>query len=520
MANHIIHKQTFHLAVDAENQAHSVTEAVQETYYNKVLSAMDEVFTRLSPDDRIYRFDRLEIDIGQIGPENIETELAGRIAEMAEVLIRDKIDASHHKTSVDEGLEVIPDRESVFEAFLHFLQTGFLPWWFTDGNSKTPEELFRDISRHFNAQNISKFKSALKFQTAAKRLSMQFSETFKTRLFLAVAYSQKAKIALKEQHETSGIKTSGLISILLKEILAALRQLGISNEIQQNANMAMLQSFVTSDIAFRFFSKNHNGDKLPQEVENTISLAFRQLINILIQDGLRREEIDMLMAGLSRVLPIKSYTRFWLNQHKTDFLDLEKFVSATNGSTVLKNQFPEEDSMAEKQIEKLAEEGIYIHNAGLVIMWPFLNYYFGQLQLLKDGDFISPEKRAHAIQLLHYISTGNEVYPEQQLALNKIMCGMPLAHPFYGESEISENEKTETETLITTVIQKWEAIGRISVRGFRESFLMREGRLRLTDSGWMLKVNRNAYDLLLDRLPWSISMVKYKWMDKMIYVEW
>jgi len=75
MANHIIHKQTFNLIVESEDEAHGVREAVQQTFNDKVLSAMDEVFSMLSPDDRIYRFDRLEIDLGSIEPQNIENEL-------------------------------------------------------------------------------------------------------------------------------------------------------------------------------------------------------------------------------------------------------------------------------------------------------------------------------------------------------------------------------------------------------------------------------------------------------------
>ncbi|OYT11635.1 MAG: hypothetical protein B6I19_11080 [Bacteroidetes bacterium 4572_114] len=74
--------------------------------------------------------------------------------------------------------------------------------------------------------------------------------------------------------------------------------------------------------------------------------------------------------------------------------------------------------------------------------------------------------------------------------------------------------------MINTAIEQWGAIGKVSVTGFRGSFLQREGKLQLTDSGWNLKVDRKSYDLLLDRLPWMISMIKLKWMDKVLYVDW
>lgn len=520
MVNHIIHKQTFHLSVDAEDVAHSIREKVQETYYSKVLPAFEDVFTRLSPDQKIYRFDNLEIDIGHLVAENIEADLSAKISTLAEKLIRDKINAADFSSFEEKGVEVIQKHESVFEAFLFFLQTGLLPWWFSGGNNKTPEELFVDVIRHGNAQNISKLKSVLQTQSASLRLVTQFSGTFTNRLFVALVKQEQSALRQAKVAVKSPMNDSGLISILRKELLAALKKLGISAEIQQKVNASLLQSFMANDLAFRFFPRFHDGKKLSADLDEMIGEVFHVLVDILGKEGLKKEEVSMKVSRISAALPRNSYTGFWVSQHKSDLVDLEKFAAGNTRSSAIKIKNLKDLKLAEMQIEKLAEEGIYIQNAGLVLLWPFLKHFFGQLFLLGEDGFATSEKRARAVQLLHYISTGNEFYAEQQMALNKILCGMSLKEPLYSCPAITDMEKEETEMLITTAISKWEAVGKLSVRGFRESFLMREGRLSLTDAGWMLKVNRKAYDMLIERLPWSISMIKYKWMDRMIYVEW
>jgi hypothetical protein len=44
--------------------------------------------------------------------------------------------------------------------------------------------------------------------------------------------------------------------------------------------------------------------------------------------------------------------------------------------------------------------------------------------------------------------------------------------------------------------------------------LMRE------DGDWVLQVEANTADILLDQLPWGISMIKLPWMGMMLWVEW
>jgi hypothetical protein len=52
---------------------------------------------------------------------------------------------------------------------------------------------------------------------------------------------------------------------------------------------------------------------------------------------------------------------------------------------------------------------------------------------------------------------------------------------------------------------------------------MRNGRLMRDESAghhWALIVETKAYDVLLDTLPWRISMIRLSWMTDMLAVQW
>ena len=56
--------------------------------------------------------------------------------------------------------------------------------------------------------------------------------------------------------------------------------------------------------------------------------------------------------------------------------------------------------------------------------------------------------------------------------------------------------------------------------GLQEEFLQRPGKLTPGKEFNKLQVEAKTLDILLDRLPWNISLIKLPWMDKMLHVEW
>ena len=153
----------------------------------------------------------------------------------------------------------------------------------------------------------------------------------------------------------------------------------------------------------------------------------------------------------------------------------------------------------------------------------FKNYFkilFNQLNLLKKGIFVSDAAVIRAIHLLQYLAAGEEGSPEFLLPLNKLLCGWDLEKPVFKEVGLAASEGSECELLLETVIDHWKALKKTSVEGLRNSFLMRKGILTNQEKNRLLRVESRGYDLLLDRLPWGISVIKWSWMQKALLVEW
>ena len=83
---------------------------------------------------------------------------------------------------------------------------------------------------------------------------------------------------------------------------------------------------------------------------------------------------------------------------------------------------------------------------------------------------------------------------------------------------IFNNYQLLIKGLIEAVIAHWPAIGGSSVEGLRGNWLFRDGLLYDQDDRWELVVEKSAYDLLLDKSPFSFSIIKYPWMSKPLHV--
>ncbi|OUL30747.1 hypothetical protein BV378_03320 [Nostoc sp. RF31YmG] len=165
--------------------------------------------------------------------------------------------------------------------------------------------------------------------------------------------------------------------------------------------------------------------------------------------------------------------------------------------------------------------GLYINQAGLVLLHPFLRIYLDEVGLLDGESFRDESAQQTAIYLLHYLATKQTDAPEYELVLPKLLCGWPLDEPVSRGLDLPATALTEGEHLLQTVINYWEVLKSTSPDGLRDGFLQRAGKLTRSDDGnWKLQVEQQAIDILLSRLPWGLSMVKLAWMDDILIVEW
>jgi hypothetical protein len=156
-----------------------------------------------------------------------------------------------------------------------------------------------------------------------------------------------------------------------------------------------------------------------------------------------------------------------------------------------------------------------------VLLHPFLRHLFNHLLLLEDGMFKNAASLEKAVVLLYFIATGKTEARDYELVVPKIFCGMQLQRVISEESFLlTEAERQEALNMTHAAIEQWDILRNTTVEGLRESFLVREGKLLIKENGIELRVESRGMDVLLDRLPWNLSLIKFPWLDKLIHVEW
>ncbi|MDE2389326.1 MAG: hypothetical protein KGN35_09655, partial [Betaproteobacteria bacterium] len=241
-------------------------------------------------------------------------------------------------------------------------------------------------------------------------------------------------------------------------------------------------------------------------------------------DALEQSRTSGAIRILLRTIAEASAVPLRMNRDDEEDPDSSRSMAGTEGNapTVEKPPLLDWDALLSRaQFADDVREEIYIENAGQVLAAPYLPRLFSMLKLVEDGAFIDRHAAERAVHLLQFMVNAQTRSPEYQLTLNKILCGVKTGIPICAEIDISAHERETIEGLIRGMIQNWKTIGNTSISGLRETFLQRKGRLQLNEDGmWYLTVEPGVFDMLLDGLPWSYSVIKHNWMERAVHVTW
>jgi Contractile injection system tape measure protein len=163
-----------------------------------------------------------------------------------------------------------------------------------------------------------------------------------------------------------------------------------------------------------------------------------------------------------------------------------------------------------------------VNHAGLILLHPFLNPFLTTVDLYDpEQPAIAPAQLPRAAALLHFLAAGSAEPYEYELGAIKILLGLEPETPLLlGSGLLTESDRREAESLLEAVLAHWTILKNTSISGLRSSFLQRSGLLSRTEAGWRLQIERQSFDMLLDSLPWSISLIKLPWMKYLLYNEW
>ena len=161
--------------------------------------------------------------------------------------------------------------------------------------------------------------------------------------------------------------------------------------------------------------------------------------------------------------------------------------------------------------------GFYIPNSGAVILAAFLPVLFKNIGWIKDEKITA---LSSAVLAIDFAVNGHSTPGENDLFLPKLLCGLEINFVMDPEIKLGAQEKQEINEMIVSVLQYWSVLKDTSVQGLQESFLQRRGILTPQANDWLLQVEERTIDLLMDKIPWSISMIKLPWMKGVLRTSW
>ncbi|NTE05727.1 hypothetical protein G6M26_21045 [Agrobacterium tumefaciens] len=306
-------------------------------------------------------------------------------------------------------------------------------------------------------------------------------------------------------------------NISFKTLIQTIGQLNMA----QRISLSVLEDFYFA------VSKKRNQAFTVQEIQ---LILFKKLIHAWLNGSWKTLTADYILQELiweisidRKISPeqcIESFSKIKLQLPpaiQITLTQLETQPKLQPKTEIIKRKNPE---FMINPPEEIFKGSIPVKNAGLVLINHYIPLLFERLNLTDDNKVFGPEKQVAAVHYLQFLATGQLETDEPDLALNKLLCGIPLREPIKNQTVISPADIEMMTQLLQAAIGYWTAIGSSSIDGFRGNWLIRDGLLSEQDDRWELFIEKRIYDILINQSPFSFSVIKYPWMTKPLYVQW
>ena len=514
---HVINRQQIELSVEISGggivsgvreskAAFQLQEQASRQFYSRVLPILERVFDQLGPEGEIVSIDEIVIDLGAITADKLDDgswvdTLYDKLLEQAKGLIRE---GGARRRAVRR-----PVGAGRVEQWLAYMRTGRLPWSLVS----LDREWLQGVLEHLAADHaaVMSVRMALAGGGAlVTRVVDQHDVTFLVSLMEVLTAQNQAglpaaleEVALisRELAATGGARDHGEVGDVWQR--GELGEVGALWVGLPNANTKML---------FTSILKLAAAETAVWTTEAFVRKFLRELpwrrVDVMVIRERLAKQLTICGALLSEIVVPGERTRDELVRSD------EKLKEKPQQQTLLHKKSPATET------DKELEDGIFVPYAGFVLLHAFLPTFLERVGLVQEGIFVADTARIRAVQLLQYVATGLPDNPEYELVIAKLLCALPLEEPVGREFEPTAAEAEEADGLLDACLAQWQVLQNTSRDGLRTNFLNRNGMLYRQNGQLRLEVEKMAFDMLLDHLPWNISLVLLPWMPGMLHVNW
>ncbi|MFK7969497.1 MAG: contractile injection system tape measure protein [Bacteroidia bacterium] len=524
---HIIGKQQFDLTFSNQEEAKEWHKVISDAMRNELQQRLSEVFDGLSGEDQLIRIDTLEVEAGVVTEADFIDKMVEAVKGSMKSALPSESDKLQNTPSVQEG---------VWEALLFFLTKGLLPWWYN--KLEKPAVLLEKAMKKADTSQVQNLKilaarnsaiadrlvmmvhdsSALvahfaipKVTTEQARLIIDLCQKVVVRVAIPIA-ERKVQRMLAQAWIHNWYSDTASVSGFIRLIFSLLKQHDKEEFVQVLAFLSKPENEAASSPLSALSITASLRDEwviLYKKIQASFPDFSKKIDKLLTETNSQESDQEVLSFQPRSLEPVANET---VSEHADD-----QQAEATD--------VPETEVLHDNNVEPLEpllKEGIYAVGGGLVLLHPYLPQLFKACNLLTENgkEFIDFTKQKEAISILTWLVYGVDEVAENQQLIPKLIAGYPLDEVTDPVLNISEETKAMCTELLQAVVTHWKALGNTSPAGLRETFLQREGRLKLEDRGWYLLIEQRSLDVLLNSLPWGIGMIKLPWLNKILFVDW
>lgn len=556
---HIIQTAKLQLHFANRDQAYDRQTEVLNIFKEKVLPELEQEFERLSIPGQVIRLDQLRLDLGNISPVNLGKEFEEKVIQELRTQLRREI--SRATVALDDtGMRPLALHR--VDQLIQFLRQGRLGWE-QKASGFDPVSWLDFVLEHAPQEFCLRLKSALSIQGVRARLVRQFDlnqvdqilDLLRPGLGKLVTQSlaqisaqpllinlldlgsRKSQVLIREYFLSLSVGPDQIFRGFIEELGLGL-DIDLHKAARSGIGSSQLQGSLVTGLIWSLLRTQGDGgfERIPKSGEGLSSI-----LELLLPRSEGQSDLGPLLAAIDNSsefgLAFVKAIRVRINSSqgidlgrivKDAIADLDADGANKSELTALLNSLDnvpveQKENKEENPVLEKAEPNenyIYLEQAGLVLLNPFLPTLFERLGWIENEAFVGVVERELAVHMLGYLATGRVDLNEAELVLEKVMCGMEIDEPIDAEITFTQSQLAEAEELIQSAIDYWEKLGKVNTEEFRNTFLVREGKLSPAGDGWNLKVERRSFDILLQFIPWGYGIIRFPWMNKMLHVDW
>ncbi len=502
---HVIKKQVLELKLATDKDMFRIQQKAGDYFYQHILPTIEKVLDGLTDGDHVIQIDKLEVDLGEMEWEESRQEMSTedlyqKIEKEAKKIVQQILDQQYLSYRYDKVSVVLekPIAQYAFEQWLHYMRNGYLHWNVQDVNSEWRLLVLEALATDYAL--ITEIKELIVTNAnVLQRLINDHPVSFLVKL-MEVLTAMEQQLLPQWVHEIDMVLSKGGKKLIQPDNRPSGK---IAGWIWQQYLTGAVEGKTNTDIAKRILQQPVY-DKQWKEV-----ILFKDDLSLVwpVLESVQNNISSDITGSLEYSAKVEEAVK--------DLLHTERKENAP------KNPGENElNKYATKGEEELPSGGIFAPHAGLVLLHPFLKHLFMHTGLTENGKFTGTEAQEKAVWLMHFIATGNTEAEEYQLVVPKILCGYPLEGSPDNGILLEETAKEEASDMMKAAIEQWKIIKNTSVEALREGFLQRKGKIYRKNEDTCFVLETSAIDVLLDHLPWNLSIVKLPWRRELIKVEW